>query len=210
MSTRTEILMKISRRYRKYPMVGSSEGGGTGMHSQTIATSIIVYLQSPYSQHVVIPLSSDAEFFRTLTHEIASIDSIQSREEAAIKSHIVSLSDHITSVSKPSSFCRSSDLYAWREIFQMYTEAGIFFSPRERDGHKQRTTEGVKEKMHWFQTEMQRRGIVKSFRNKKSGGLLGDFVGVNLEILRLLRFRELNKTAMRKILKSTFIIPCMP
>lgn len=93
----------------------------------------------------------------------------------------------------------------------MYTEAGIFFSPRERDGHKQRTTEGVKEKMHWFQTEMQRRGIVKSFRNKKSGGLLGDFVGVNLEILRLLRFRELNKTAMRKILKSTFIqIPCMP
>lgn len=50
---------------------------------------------------------------------------------------------------------------------------------------------------------MERRGILKSFRNKKSGGLLDQFVGVNLEILKLLRFQEINKTAMRKILKST-------
>ena len=49
---------------------------------------------------------------------------------------------------------------------------------------------------------MERRNIVKSFKNKKSEVLLRQFLHVNLEILRLLRFREINKTAMRKILKS--------
>lgn len=155
------------------------------------------------SQHqVLVPLSSDLEFFRTLTHEISLIDTLQSREEASINSHIVSLSDHITTVSKPSSLSRSSDLYSWREIFQLYTESGVFFSTRERDGHKQRTVEDVEEKIQRFRNEMEKRNVIKSFRNKKSAVLLGEFMGVNLEILRLLRFREINKTAMRKILKK--------
>lgn len=155
------------------------------------------------SQHqVVIPLSSDYEFFSTLTHEISLIDTLQTREEASITSHIVSLSDHITCVSKPTSLSRHSDLYPWREIFQLYIESGIFFSTRERDNHKQRAVEDVEAKIKCFGSEMKRRGIVKSFRNKKSGVFLGQFLQVNLEILRLLRFREINKTAMRKILKK--------
>ena len=160
----------------------------------------MLLLLSP--NRVLIPLSSDLEFFRALTNEITSIDVIESREVANITSHIIELSDKITRISKPSSFSPSSDLYAWREIFQIYMESGIFFSPYERDGHKQHTVEGIERQINWFEKELGRKGVVCSFNNRKSEGLLKEFLGINMDILRLLRFMEINRTAMRKILKS--------
>ena len=201
-------VMTISRQYKLHLKMGSSLRRQTGIITYIFClqfglTFILLLLSL---NRVLIPLSSDLEFFRTLTDEITSIDLVESQEAANITSHIIALSDEVIRVSKPSSFSRSSDLYAWRGIFQLYMESGIFFSPYERDGHKQHTIEGVERQINWFEKELERKGVVRGFKNKKSVGLLQEFLGINLSILRLLRFMEINKTAMRKILKSASLL----
>ena len=85
-------------------------------------------------------------------------------------------------------------------------ESGIFFSPYERDGHKQHTIEGIERQISWFENELEHKGVVRGFKNRKSEGLLEEFLGINLRILRVLRFMDINRTAMRKILKSASLL----
>ncbi|KAF8477527.1 SPX domain-containing protein [Kalaharituber pfeilii] len=153
-------------------------------------------------QNIQIPLSADVEFFRTLTHEISSLDVIQSKEEQRITNNVVLLGDSVTDVVKPKSFTKDSDLYSWREIFRIYLESGIFISQLEREGRIQRTVEMAEEKLKWFQAELKRVGVTKHFKNKHSLELFKNFMDLNMSILRLLRFQSINKTAMRKILKK--------
>ncbi|KAI5793864.1 SPX domain-containing protein [Peziza echinospora] len=152
---------------------------------------------------IQIPLSADAEFFRLLTDEISSLEVLQTQEEQCISSKVVLLGDRVTDVARPKSFTsHHSDLYAWREIFRIYTESGIFFSQRERDGRAQRSVEKAEEKMRWFREEVERLRLTKGFKNKQSTLLFQEFMGLNMLILRLLKFQSINKTAMRKILKK--------
>jgi len=67
--------------------------------------------------------------------------------------------------------------------------------------------EKAEEKMRWFQEEVERLRLTKGFKNKQSTLLFQEFMGLNMLILRLLKFQSINKTAMRKILKSVYIIP---
>lgn len=68
--------------------------------------------------------------------------------------------------------------------------------------------EKAEEKIKWFQAELQRLGTLKQFKNKHSVKLFTEFMGLNISVLRLLRFQAINKTAVRKILKSTSADSC--
>lgn len=122
-------------------------------------------------------------------------------------------------------------LYAWREILKLWEEAGIF-EPKSEQARLKHTPERAAERLHWFITELDRRksvvatyssaptigGIVISHsgggnlhstssgaarrRAQASAQLLQTFAGLNVAILRQMKFQSMNAAAMGKILKK--------
>lgn len=109
----------------------------------------------------------------------------------------------VTGVAAPKSANSKSDLYPWREIFRIYVESGIFFSNRESENHQERTVEKAQEQLVLFNSEIYRLGLCAKFKNPYSLQLLRRFIGINMDLLRVMRFQAINKLAMTKILKST-------
>lgn len=136
-----------------------------------------------------------------LTSELESLDTIQADEEKRLKDQVIALGNMLSAVSMPKRFNPKSDIYAWREIFRIYVESGVFFSTSEAS-EKVRSADKAHEQLVAFNQRVENMGLVTSFRNKESKLLLEEFLSINKGLLKLLRFQEINKTAMRKILKS--------
>jgi E3 ubiquitin-protein ligase BAH len=152
---------------------------------------------------VEVPLAFTAEFFEILYDDVAELDRLQTQQEAEIKGQILALSTEIRKLSRPSKTqFHKSDLYRWRELFDIYLQANVFFSTRELD-HGRRTAPVAAKQLEWFQSEVNRRGLVQSFKFPESREALQRFVKINMEILLNLRFQEINKQAISKILKSS-------
>ena len=73
-------------------------------------------------QRIEVPLTFDAEFFTRLQDEVATLDTLQAGEQTAIANEITELSNDICAVTKPSKFSKT-DLYRWRELFDVYLQA---------------------------------------------------------------------------------------
>lgn len=153
-------------------------------------------------QRVEVPLTFDAEFFTRLQAEVATLDTLQAGEQTALTEQITALSKDITSLAKPSKFSKT-DLYRWRELFDIYLQAMVFFSTHERD-HGARDSSTAAKQLQWFQSEVVKRNIVESFKLPASRQALDKFIKINITLLRSIKFQEINQTAISKILKSMF------
>lgn len=89
----------------------------------------------------------------------------------------------------------------WRELFDIYLQAGIFFSTHELD-HGQRDSTTAARQLQWFQGEVTKRGLVEKFKLPSSHQALQRFVQINVSLLQTLKFQEINQRAISKILKS--------
>jgi len=162
---------------------------------------------------IEITLHADSEFFNLLKNELASIDNLQARQKEELTTQVKALGTQVTSVTRPDTSASSSDLYAWREIFLLYRDAGVFFAATERD-HGPRTTAQAKERIENFQNQLVKLNLVeyfssfkwliqtRKFKNKNSRNLLNLFLNINKSLLQSLYFQEINTTATRKILKK--------
>ncbi|RDW73858.1 hypothetical protein BP5796_07300 [Coleophoma crateriformis] len=159
-------------------------------------------------QRVEVPLTFDAEFFGLLQNDVTSFDSLQVKEHKVMTDAILDLSTKISCLTKPSKFGKS-DLYRWRELFDIYVQAGIFFSTQELD-HGRRTSTIALKQLQWFQNEVIRAGIVDSFKIPESRQALKCFVAINVALLRNLKFQEINQLAITKILKSRSCTTLLP
>lgn len=155
---------------------------------------------SPSVHRVEVPLTFDTEFFGLLQVDVTNLDNLQAGEQKAMTDEIIALSNDITNLTKPSRFSRT-DLYRWRELFDIYLQAGIFFSTLEID-HGSRNSTVALERLQWFQGEVVKLGIVNSFKLRASHQALERFVSINVTLLRNLKFQEINQLAITKILKS--------
>lgn len=193
--------------------------GPVGREGQSLTTIVSKSWLTPVCRrahsgtNVEITLCSDSEFFHLLTSELASLEALQSRAEREIKANVVAIGGAVTGVATPKSANSKSDLYPWREIFRIYVESGIFFSNRESENHQERTVEKAQEQLELFNSEVHRLRLRNKFKNPYSLHLLHQFVSVNMDVLRVMRFQAINKLAMTKILKSTSrpvssYIPC--
>lgn len=145
------------------------------------------------------------EFFEILYDDVAELEKIQIQKQKELNESIVALSAEIRKLSRPSrTQFHKSDLYRWRELFDIYLQANIFFSTRELD-HGRRTAPVAAKQLEWFQGEVNRRNLVPTFRISASKIALQRFIDINLEILLNLKFQEINKQAITKILKSKAI-----
>lgn len=149
---------------------------------------------------VEVPLTFDAKFFQKLQEELESLDALQAANQKALEDEIAALSKEITQLAKPSKISKT-DLYRWRELFDIYLQAMVFFSTKELD-HGSRDSASAVKQLQWFQAEVVRRNIIPSFKLPASHQALNRFIQINITLLKCLKFQEINKTACNKILKS--------
>ena len=147
-----------------------------------------------------IPLTFDAEFFGLLQGDVSTLDALQAGEEKAMTDDIKSLGREVSRITNPTR-SNKHDLDRWRELFDLYLQADVFFSTHELD-HGSRDSAGAVKQLQWFQTEVTKRGLAKSFRLAASREALKKFMDINVTLLRNMKFQEINKLAISKILKS--------
>jgi E3 ubiquitin-protein ligase BAH len=156
--------------------------------------------RSPIIQQIEVPLTFDAEFFEILRGDVTILDSLQAEEQKVMTEEIKSLGKEVAKVTDPSKYGKC-DLERWRELFDIYIQAGIFFSTNELD-HGTRNSAVALKQLQWFQAEVMKRGLVKSFKIPASREAFNMFTSLNLTLLRNIKFLEINQLAISKILKS--------
>ncbi|KAK0106482.1 hypothetical protein ONS96_004110 [Cadophora gregata f. sp. sojae] len=184
---------------------GNTDRGSFDLDGQidSLATEETTIVDEPEGlRRIDVQLRFDAEFFGLLQGDVNSLDSLQAHEQKVLADEIQALSISITEVARPktSSF-HKSDLNRWRDLFDLYLQAGVFFSTNEYD-HGSRTSAMAAQKLQWFQTEVVKRGIMGLFKLKASHTALQQFIQINLGILQNLKFQEINQRAITKILKK--------
>ncbi|KAF2129813.1 hypothetical protein P153DRAFT_224707 [Dothidotthia symphoricarpi CBS 119687] len=155
----------------------------------------------PGYRTVEVPLTSDIEFFTRLTSEVSGLEELQLREEKRMHVKIEELGKQIAKVTDPSKKSNRKTLTAWRQVFQMYIEEGIFFGTTEID-HQAHDSDKATMRLAEFSNKVARAGLVETFRKKNNLQALNMFMHINREILQGLRFGEINHSAMLKILKK--------
>jgi E3 ubiquitin-protein ligase BAH len=156
----------------------------------------------PGYRTVEVPLTSDTEFFTRLSSEVSGLEKLQEREEKRMHSQIEDLGTQIAKMTDPDRRSNRKTLAAWRQVFQMYVEEGIFFGNTEVD-HKSHDADKAMQRLAEFSNKVARAGIVERLQKKDNLKALNMFMHINREILQGLRFGEINHSAMVKILKST-------
>ncbi|CAE6507120.1 unnamed protein product [Rhizoctonia solani] len=184
---------------------------GPSMHevSSAATNSASVRAQPQLTTHndsaedieVVVPLTADTAFHRVLAGALSSLSSLQTRTQSRVSDQIFNLADTISSCSGPPTRDRKSDLYAWREIFQLWVECQIYrggATERERasgEGRIRDVAEAEK-RLGMFASEIVKRGLGdrRTLKGARSRDALQMFLNLNFELA--------NAEATRKILKK--------
>jgi E3 ubiquitin-protein ligase BAH len=149
---------------------------------------------------IELPLVFDGEFFAMLQNDVDRLDDLQTQERQNMTVVIEELGKEVSAVSQPSRFSRT-DLARWRQIFELYLDAQVFFATHEMD-HGLRSSQAALKQLQWFQGEVEQRQLAKGFRLRESRAAYARFLNLNASLLTNLQFQELNRLAVYKILKS--------
>lgn len=95
-------------------------------------------------------------------------------------------------------------MYRWRELIDIYLQAGVFFSTHEID-HGSRSHAAAVRQLQWFQSEVTKRSLLDLFKLPASHPAFNRFIAINVALLLNLKFQEINRIAITKILKSILI-----
>ncbi|KAF5381778.1 hypothetical protein D9615_005505 [Tricholomella constricta] len=174
---------------------------------------------------VVIPLAADMLFFTTLSTAINDLSAHLVTVQSDFVDTLNTLSRTISNSARPTSSTSpafrphsgltskpwrvanvsktKSDLYSWREIFQLYIEAEVFESVHELD-RGERSLEESENRLKLFAERVTARGLGddRKLKNKASREALESFLELNVFILNLKKFQFANSEATRKILKK--------
>lgn len=154
-------------------------------------------------QQVEVPLTFDSEFFDILQTDVSNLDALQEEEQDNLGKEITLLGQDINQATKPSKGRKArGDLETWRDIFELYLDARIFFSTRESD-HGARTSTQAVEQLRWFQDQVMSRKLINGLKLENSRKAYSRFLNTNALLLQILKFQEINNLAVTKILKSS-------
>ncbi|KAG9099208.1 hypothetical protein FS749_001820 [Ceratobasidium sp. UAMH 11750] len=144
------------------------------------------------TQEVIIPLTADTAFHRLLASALSALASLQARTQTQLSDQIIALADTISSCSGPPTRSRQSDLYAWREIFQLWVECQIYrggATERERASGQGgiRSVAEAEKRLGMFASEVVKRGLGdrRTLKSAKSREALETFLNLNVHILDL-------------------------
>lgn len=154
-------------------------------------------------------MTFDSEFFGLLKNDVSSLGAIQEAEQRSMTDEIRALGKEIAKLAVPAK-SNKTDLGRWRNIFDLYLQAGVFFSTNELD-HGSRTSSVALRQLQWFQAQVTKLDLPMSFKLVRSREALDRFTRINMALLRNLKFQEINQLAISKILKSLCLLyPIIP
>lgn len=146
-----------------------------------------------------ISLIQDSKFFQILYDEIEDLNQFQQERETELTSKVDTIAREISTLTSPN--LKKSDMYIWREIFQMYIESQIFFSTSSRQtGYVDINLS--KEKYTKFLQQVAKSNIINRFKQKDSQNAFMEFKRMNDEILMISNYQNFNSMAVTKILKK--------
>ncbi|KAK5454228.1 hypothetical protein LTS15_006228 [Exophiala xenobiotica] len=155
----------------------------------------------PQPQTIEVPLTSDSEFFQILRRELADLDRLQDSEQSRIQNEITQLGRELRILQSSKSKRSKQEIEIWRKIFELYSDAEIFMSSHEVDAgardaeHAQMQYSNFNNSLAAQQDEVLKLG-------KDANIALDRFLRINVKLLRLIKFQEINKTALAKIMKK--------
>ena len=148
---------------------------------------------------VELPLTSYGGFFPILGRQVQDLDQLHKSEQRKLRNQIVQLGHGLNALSGTSPGKSRKEVYAWREIFRLYIESQIFFSTNEQDAGS-RDADQASTQLELFTKALQQK---KSLKLGKDGQkALVVFMGLNVELLKFLKYQEINRMAMSKIIKK--------
>lgn len=208
-----EFLGKIAAEKSESSSVEESPDETSSLHASTESSSDDEGSPSPpdmtpvpgepeHLSSIEVPLVFDGEFFDMLQSDVSNLDVLQSEEQQKMKEEISALGKALTKITIPSHGRRAKDdMERWREIFELYLDARIFFSTRESD-HGARSSAQALKQLQWFQEQVLKRKLVHGLKLRASREVFNSFISVNSLLLQNLKFQEINRLAVTKILKS--------
>jgi E3 ubiquitin-protein ligase BAH len=149
---------------------------------------------------IEVPLTFDGEFFDLLQNDVVNLDALQEQEQQKMLQEVEDIGKEVAVVAKPSRFSKN-DLARWRDIFELYLDAEIFFATHEQD-HGARSSSRALKQLQLFQGEVEKRKLNAKFKVRESQVAFDRFLKLNASLLKNLQFQELNRLAVSKILKS--------
>ncbi|KAI8871737.1 hypothetical protein GQ42DRAFT_103037, partial [Ramicandelaber brevisporus] len=154
------------------------------------------------SKQILIDIRSDAEFFSLLRQAFTQLATFQQSSEAIFKQQIAQLCESIGKASSP----YLKDITVWREIFREYLDANIWDETTDIGGTGEQRVEtsidSAAERLDEFLEKMKETKLSNRFKVSGSRPAYAQFIELNISLMRLKRFNELNRMALYKILKK--------
>ncbi|KAJ7198829.1 hypothetical protein GGX14DRAFT_665350 [Mycena pura] len=176
---------------------------------------------------MVIPLESDSAFFQLLSATLQALSEHLVSIRAQFVLTLAELTRAVSQSARPVSsssgrgflvysplrsdaggvrvdaVSRKSDLYAWREIIQLYVQAEVFESVSERN-RGERSVDDAEFRLKQFVERVGAHGLgdKRKLKLSQSRQALESFLELNLFILNVKKFEVANAEATRKILKK--------
>lgn len=150
---------------------------------------------------IEIPLTSDSEFFQILRRELADLDHLQLAEKSRLQQDIIGLGHELRALRASKTKRSKEEIEAWRKIFELYNDAEVFLSSHESDAGARDADHAQKQFSNFTQALARKKGETVRL-GKEATVALDRFLRINVKLLRLIKFQEINRTALTKIMKK--------
>ena len=153
-------------------------------------------------QLVEVPLTADSEFFQTLRQELACLDDLQKAEYARLQDEINQLGSELRILQAKKSKRSKKEIDTWRRIFELYADAEVFLSSHEADAGARDASHAQKHLQSFTQSLTTQQKTPDFKLGHEANTALFRFLRINVKLLRLIKFQEINRTALNKIMKK--------
>ena len=199
----------VDREWPSLPLTKATEGSEEILSSSSGIPDTSVSDVSEVADHgageeietIEIPLTPDSGFFQVLGRELVSLEQLQEKEHRGLTLQIARLGHRLNELANSSSKKAKMGVNLWREVFRLYIESQVFFSSTEQDAGA-RDSEHASTHLEKFVKEVAIGPRAQRGFGREEIQALDEFVQVNLDLLRLLRYQEINRTAISKIMKK--------
>ncbi|KAI5361318.1 Putative Zinc finger, RING-type, SPX domain, Zinc finger, RING/FYVE/PHD-type [Septoria linicola] len=164
--------------------------------------------RSSDAKWVTVPLSSAKAFFEMLEPKLMELDSLRDSETQNLEEEILDLGEAVENVVQPvregyeaKRGMSYRDLYFWREMFRLYLETPIFYTETERR-RGALTYKEARANLENYDKQLRETGLLEKMKTPQAKEAARRFLDLNLHILSIMHFQEMNSRAMAKILKK--------
>ncbi|KAH9829797.1 putative RING finger protein [Teratosphaeria destructans] len=157
---------------------------------------------------VQIPLASAKDFFDMLAPKLEELEKLRDAETERLEDDILELGRAVEDVVEPvregyeaKRRVSYKDLYWWREMFRLYLENPIFYASTEQNRGGVSFLE-AKSRLQAYDQQVRDIGLLNKMKTPQARKAAKMFLDLNVNILKIMHFQEMNARAMSKIIKK--------